>query len=557
MGPKPKPRSKSVGRPKGKPGRKGPARAAGKGGKRGILDTLGKILNTASVGVNSAGKAWNNDPRDVHAAAPVAVSTTRTSGTASFSPAPGGNGITVTHREFVTTISPNVDNPNNFFVAAAFPLNPGLSTVFNWLSSIATGWESYQWRELNLEFLTSSATAQTGSLVIACDYDAQDSIPPGDAQQMETFEGCARMQPWVNNTFKCSAQGLHKQKSYTVRSQDVTTGGDDRLYDAGVMYVATQGCTSNAALGDVWFAYSCVLKTSQQSPAIAELINPVAFAAHADIGAPGLAFTAPFSGAPVVQAGGDPGVGLVWNKDNGFNYLQFKRNGIWLVLFQGYVSVAQPAKQTSVQAYPYQLSTSQGSYSAVDIRYLTASNYAPQPPSSGGMFMTVSVITVGGLETNGTDMCQVQVSATTAGAPTGCVLDSTTISCFPIPSTFTPLVYMKGPIAGRHTAVIRLGRDTFDYQPGHTKMLAARRDRLAHELCVYHSDEWGNIAPDLRDRITSDPVAFQADLEKSQIRERLRAVAPDRRTQPPPSSLDYASQGRSVGWIEPPAKGTR
>lgn len=84
--------------------------------------------------------------------------------------------IEFAHREFIGDLTSSVE-----FVNTAYPINPGNSTLFPWLSTIARNFEQYQMLGLIFEFKTMSATAVgttntgLGTVIMATDYDVLDS----------------------------------------------------------------------------------------------------------------------------------------------------------------------------------------------------------------------------------------------------------------------------------------------------------------------------------------------------------------------------------------------
>jgi len=64
----------------------------------------------------------------------------------------------ITHREYVADILAGANNPSAFNVTT-FPVNPGQSSSFQWLSRIAANYESYQFQSLSAEYETEAPTS--------------------------------------------------------------------------------------------------------------------------------------------------------------------------------------------------------------------------------------------------------------------------------------------------------------------------------------------------------------------------------------------------------------
>jgi hypothetical protein len=73
------------------------------------------------------------------------------------------------HRELFTALTPQAANPA--YVPQQWPINPGIPTVFPWLSNIAVNWEQYRFNKLVFHFLTRCPSSQVGSFMVAPDYD--------------------------------------------------------------------------------------------------------------------------------------------------------------------------------------------------------------------------------------------------------------------------------------------------------------------------------------------------------------------------------------------------
>jgi len=161
----------------------------------------------------------------------------------------------VCHREYLGDIQ-GTSSFNNI----AYPLNPGLSQTFPWLSTVAENYQEYkfhglvfEFRPLITDFVTSGAP---GVVVMATNYNA-DSPTYLNKQQMENSEFAVSVKPTTGlmHGVECEmAQTILPQRY--VRAGAVPIGQDLRLYDYGSFQFATQ---SNPVqnLGELWVSY-CV-----------------------------------------------------------------------------------------------------------------------------------------------------------------------------------------------------------------------------------------------------------------------------------------------------------
>jgi hypothetical protein len=102
--------------------------------------------------------------------------------------------------------------------------------------------------------------------VLAVDYDASD-IAPTTKQQMLAFRGSVRSAPWSPCQHVSLKEDLSKLKSNYVRAGLQPANTDVKLYDVGVLNVATQGISTNSATcGELYVEYDIDLLTPLYEP---------------------------------------------------------------------------------------------------------------------------------------------------------------------------------------------------------------------------------------------------------------------------------------------------
>jgi hypothetical protein len=161
----------------------------------------------------------------------------------------------VCHREYLGDIQ-----GTSAFNNVLYPLNPGISGTFPWLSAIADNYQEYkfhglvfEFRSLVTDFVTSGAP---GVVVMATNYNAD--VPAYiSKQQMENSEFAVSIKPTSNliHGVECATQQTTISQRY-VRTGSVPTGQDLRLYDYGNFQFATQA-NPVQDLGELWVSY-CV-----------------------------------------------------------------------------------------------------------------------------------------------------------------------------------------------------------------------------------------------------------------------------------------------------------
>lgn len=187
----------------------------------------------------------------------------------------GDGSIRVRHREYLY----DVLGATNFTVSV-IPINPGLTT-FTWLSQLANLYESYVFNSLSFDYESVSGTGQSGSIMMAIDFDAADSAPV-TKQEIMTMQGAVRTAPWQSCVYDAASQNLKKFgiQRY-VRFGPLEQNLDIKTYDVGNLFVAVTGAPSSAC-GEVYVTYDVTLHTPQ--PNIGQLLNNYSAKLIADTG---------------------------------------------------------------------------------------------------------------------------------------------------------------------------------------------------------------------------------------------------------------------------------
>jgi len=173
-------------------------------------------------------------------------------------PSFGTESIRVCRRECIAHINATTSFTNN-----TFPLNPGLNDTFPWLAPLASNFEQFKFHGLVFQFKSTSsdAIASTtnlglGQVIMATDYNSNNA-PYQDELQMlgASFANSGKPSQDILHAIEC-APNETQSKLYNVRSGDVPTGADIRLYDWGVFQIATDNMPANyTGLGQLWVTY--------------------------------------------------------------------------------------------------------------------------------------------------------------------------------------------------------------------------------------------------------------------------------------------------------------
>jgi hypothetical protein len=150
-------------------------------------------------------------------------------------------------------------------VGAAYPINPGMSATFPWLSDIARSFQEYEIKGMIYHYIPTSGSAVSstssalGSVMIQTSYRATDSAPKSKIEMMNEY--CANeIVPFdtMIHPIECDPKENPFAVHYT-RSGTIPTG-DLLLYDIGTTFVATQGMQSAYVVGDLWVTYDIELR---------------------------------------------------------------------------------------------------------------------------------------------------------------------------------------------------------------------------------------------------------------------------------------------------------
>lgn len=173
------------------------------------------------------------------------------------------HGVRVVHSEYIADIvGTNTNFSVNPFINGQ-SVNPGLSSCFVWLNSLANSFESYKFNSLRFEYKPRCSTALAGTVLMAIDFDNHDS-PPGSKAAIMSYDNAVSSSAWSPCTFVAPKVDLNKRKSYFTRNGAIPSGADSNLYDVGTLYVATAGATGTAAAwGELYVHYDVTLTTPQ------------------------------------------------------------------------------------------------------------------------------------------------------------------------------------------------------------------------------------------------------------------------------------------------------
>lgn len=215
--------------------------------------------------------------------------------------------------EYITDLRPTTSN----FQTLIFPINPGQSSLFPWLSTIADSWEYYMINRLRIIYKPNASSTAVGTVAIAVDYDNYDS-PPLSKQMLAEFKPYVSGVPWSSSIIydmPRSLARLHNNGKLLIRSGYFS--GDKNLNDVGIAYVATQDVVAGY-LGELYVDYDITLLNQQTNNV------PVSGGLNATVAA-----LVPFNSARVLQTGSSPA--FDYSSSSPTNSIVIYRAGQYLV----------------------------------------------------------------------------------------------------------------------------------------------------------------------------------------------------------------------------------
>jgi hypothetical protein len=170
--------------------------------------------------------------------------------------------VVIRHKEYLGPVKGSVD----FKVQSSYPLNPGMSNTFPWLSKIARSFQEYEFTGVVFHYVPTSGTAISGSnpalgsVMLQTTYRTTDNDPQDKIEILNEF--------WSNEVVptetmahpvECDPRDNPFSVHY-VRNTDITIG-EPLMYDLGKTFLATQGMPADGnVVGDLWVTYEVRLR---------------------------------------------------------------------------------------------------------------------------------------------------------------------------------------------------------------------------------------------------------------------------------------------------------
>jgi hypothetical protein len=186
------------------------------------------------------------------------------------------------------------------FAATSYPVQPGVATLFAWLSTQAISYQEYAVESLAFRTESDREATAPGKVMIAFQQDPTDPLPAGKQEMLEN-EFKAKCKTWENNRLVVPERALMAStlgKRRFIRSGNLAANLDLKTYDIGQLIVATQGQADATDVGELYVEYGITLMTPVINSEAQALATSAVVTAAGTVSA-----AAPLGSAPTVVGG--------------------------------------------------------------------------------------------------------------------------------------------------------------------------------------------------------------------------------------------------------------
>lgn len=186
--------------------------------------------------------------------APAAVGTRVVTKTPALRKAPGSN-FAMQNRELAFSVVAQPSSPT--YSVVAFPVQPGLQSIFPLLSNTAKSFTRYKMR-FCIDFVSAVSTSSQGNILIAIDRNMDES-PPTSVSELMTYTGAVSSNIWTHATYPANRSMVKQsEKILFTRYGSLGPNEDIKLYDMCNVFVALSGVAEDAGLiGQLYVTYEC------------------------------------------------------------------------------------------------------------------------------------------------------------------------------------------------------------------------------------------------------------------------------------------------------------
>jgi len=185
-------------------------------------------------------------------------------GTSSIS-AVAGNGMKMSHREFLTDV---VAGPL-FAIQFQGGINAGNKTLFPWLSALAQSFQRYRFTRLQFHYHSTSgntSVSQALGEVMMAYHDNVSYAAPANKQELLVNSHAAAFVASSSGTHTCNVSNNYRYVRGSAPAFETESHGTRDTYDEGRFFLASQGIpNANTTIGELWVSYTVELEGKMQA----------------------------------------------------------------------------------------------------------------------------------------------------------------------------------------------------------------------------------------------------------------------------------------------------
>lgn len=152
-----------------------------------------------------------------------------------------GDAVVISHSEMLGAVLSGTPTSNvTAYRATGLRANPGISTIFPWLSSMAVNYEKYRFRRLTLNVIPLVSTAFNGRIGVGFDFDSSDAVP-GNRQEFYALSTHAESAPWQPSSVSVQCDGIY-------RFTGTHVAADNKLIDLGQVIVMSDSVSNGGTI---------------------------------------------------------------------------------------------------------------------------------------------------------------------------------------------------------------------------------------------------------------------------------------------------------------------
>lgn len=161
--------------------------------------------------------------------------------------------LPIVHSELINSVNctslafSGTNNPS-------MPINPGLASVFPWLSRLGITFEKYLVRSMRFHYIPSIPTSTAGTMYFVVDYDSFEDPPSSKTQFMMNADAMSST-VWAPCTLTLDPQKLAQRGELYIRAGSLPANQDVKTYDLGKLFIGSGGAASSLFVGDLYCEY--------------------------------------------------------------------------------------------------------------------------------------------------------------------------------------------------------------------------------------------------------------------------------------------------------------